>query len=123
MSEPTYDPDYLNFIALFNEGRYDESHEALLPAWQENIRYEFYKALIQLAGALEHWSEGNCFWAADLFASSHNLLTKYAPTHEGLDVDRLLDEIQECHAIATEALNQGGKRELTPPRLTLLDSK
>jgi len=124
MSKATRDPDYLRFIELFNEGRYEESHEALLPAWQRDIRYGFYKALIQLAGALQHWTDGNAFWAADLFASSHNLLADYAPAHEGLDVDRLLQEIRECHAAADEARRTGSKDlKLRPPRLVLKDGE
>lgn len=121
MSASAHDPDFLNFIQLFNEERFDESHEALLPAWQQDPRYGFYKALIQLAGALQHWNEGNAFWAADLFASSHNLLAKYAPAHQGLNIDRLLEEIRACHAIAVEAHQQGGERQLRTPRLVLLD--
>lgn len=123
MSDSVRDPDYLEFIGLFNEGRFDECPEALLPAWQQDIRYDFYKGLIQLAGALQHWNEGNAFWAADLFASSHNLLAKYAPAHEGLDVDRLLHDIRACHAIAAKAREQGGERELRPPRLVLIDGE
>lgn len=119
MSDSGNDPEFLSFVELFNNGDFEESHEALLPAWQENMKYDFYKAMIQLAGALLHWNSGNAFWAADLFASSHNLLAKYAPEHQGLDVERLLEEIRECHAVAKDASEQRPAGELKAPQLSL----
>lgn len=117
MSDRAYDPEYTEFIELFNRERYEESHKALLPAWQQNIQYNFYKALIQLAGAFQHWNSGNAFWAEDLLASAHNLLEKYAPRHQGLRVDRLIEEIRACHEVAQAAKESGQAGEM--PRITL----
>lgn len=98
-----YDDDYVEFVRLFNEGRYDESHEALLGLWQRNIGNTFYKGLIQLAGAYQHWASGNAFWAEDLFASAHNLLEEYAPRYQGIDVEALLATIRACNEVARRA--------------------
>lgn len=91
------------FIRLFNDMEYELSHEALLPAWQHNMGDNFYKGLIQLAAAFQHWNSGNAFWAVDLFASAHNLLEKYAPHCEGLDVERLLSDIKQCYIVSQRA--------------------
>jgi len=117
VSGPAYDPAYLRFIELFNAGRFEESHEELIGAWRQDPRDDFYKGLIQLAGAFQHASGGNPFWARDLLASSHNLLAKYAPVHRGLDVDDLCEKIRALHAVL-EA--QGGESASLPElRLTV----
>lgn len=114
------------FISLFNAAEYESSHEALLPAWQQNMSDDFYKGLIQLAGALQHWTSGNAFWAVDLFASSHNLLEKYAPHCEGLNVERLLGDIKECYSVAQRVKEAGDESftpDLMPPiRLTVVQA-
>lgn len=113
-----FDPDYLEFIELFNQGRYEESHEVLLGSWQRNRTNDFFKGLIQIAGAFQHWDAGSLFWAEDLFATAHNLLVRYAPRYMGLDVERVLADLQ--------AWNQAARRARTadepvaePPRLRL----
>lgn len=103
--------ELIRFIEHFNEGDYEASHHELLAAWQRNISDNFYKGLIQLAGAYQHWMSGNAFWAEDLFASSYNLLGPFAPACDGIDVDALLVEIEKCHRIAREARESGE----TPP--------
>lgn len=98
--------EFQEFVERFNNEEFESCHEALLPAWQAN-RSDFFKGLIQLAGAFLHWRNGNAFWAEDLFASSYNLLSKYAPVHEGLDVKTLLDEIERCNMVARRAKESG----------------
>lgn len=97
-----YEPQYVDYVTLFNEGDYGEAHRILTEVWQFNISDTFYKGLIQLAGAFEHWHDGSLFWAEDLLASAHNLLEKHAPECEGLNVDALLRDIRACHRIAIE---------------------
>ena len=46
-----YPPEYLEFVRLFNEGKYAESHRVLHDIWSENRSNYFYKALIQMAGS------------------------------------------------------------------------
>lgn len=101
------DPEYREFVALFNAGEFEASHEALMAAWEKNIQYDFYKGLIQLAGAYQHWATGNVFWAEDLFASAYNLLEKYAPRHEGLDVAALIEKVRRCNEVARKARASG----------------
>ncbi len=108
---PSLDPEYLSFVSLFNDRQYELSNQTLMPLWQANVSNRFYKGLIQLAGAYQHWSTGNAFWTEDLFASAYNLLKNYAPLHKGLDVERLLDEIEACNQVARRAKEAG---ELSP---------
>src|SRR5690625_1374838 len=101
-----FDPDYLTFVDLFNQGRYEESHRALTEAWQRNRTNDFYRGLIQVAGALEHWETNSLFWAEDMFATAHNLLAKYAPKYQGLNIEALLPTLQACNAAARQAREQ-----------------
>src|SRR5690606_14284030 len=68
-----YPPEYLEFVRLFNEGKYAESHRVLHDIWSENRSNYFYKALIQMAGAHQHWQEQSYYWAADLFRGAAQL--------------------------------------------------
>ena len=117
MAKREYDPEYIEFVTHFNKGDYEMSHAALVPAWQANTAYAFYKGLIQLAGALQHWNSGNAFWAEDLFASSYNLLEKYAPKHKGLDVSKLLESIEVCNRVAREAQSHTASNGTPVPEL------
>lgn len=100
-------PALYEFVERFNAQEFEASHEALMPAWAKNPRYDFYKGLIQLAGAFQHWTTKNAFWAEDLFASAHNLLAKYAPRHEGIDVAALIEAVRRCHEVAQKARRLG----------------
>lgn len=120
MGAPT-PPEVAEFVHHFNAGEYEASTLALIAAWQRNAS-PFYKGLIQLAGAFQHWEGGNAFWAEDLFASAYNLLAPYAPTHAGLDIAKLLTDIAECNRIAREARKAGapGSEPSPMPRLQLV---
>lgn len=97
------DEGYLEFIDYFNRSLFEESHLALFPSWQRNRTNDFYKGLIQIAGAFQHCDSGSLFWAEDMFATAHNLLAPYAPRHMGLDVDKLLGDLQACNEAARRA--------------------
>lgn len=115
-----YDPNYLMFIDLFNQGEYEESHRVLIEAWARNRTNDFYRGLIQMAGALEHWQTDSLFWAEDMFATAHNLLAQYAPRYQGLDVDALLTTLQACNAAVRRAREQAhGKHDVELPRIVL----
>lgn len=101
--DPQPAPELLEFVERFNAREFEASHEALVAAWAKSRGNDFYKGLIQLAGAFQHWASKNAFWAEDLFASAHNLLEKYAPRHEGLDVAALVEAIRRCHEVAKQA--------------------
>lgn len=96
----SHPPELREFIRLFNAGRYAESYEVLAPAWSENRANLFYKALMQMAGACEHWHDGSYYWAASLFRSAASLLEQYRPRHHGVDVDALISTLAACANVA-----------------------
>ena|SRR5690554_4866944 len=115
-----YPPEYLEFIRLFNEGRYFESHEALTEAWSNNRANRFYKALIQLAGALQHWEEASYYWSENLFRGARDLLMAYRPHHAGLDIDKLIRVLETCADVARAKRNdREGDYKLPPVTLKL----
>ncbi len=115
-----YPPEYLEFISLFNEGRYAESHEALMEAWNADRSNRFYKALIQLAGAVEHWEEESYYWSETLFRGARELLEEYRPRHAGLDVDQLIRLLETCADVAgAKRKDREGRYKLPPLSLAL----
>ncbi len=115
-----YDSNFIQFVELFNQGQYEESHRVLIESWIRNRSNDFYRGLIQMAGALEHWETDSLFWAEDMFASAYNLLAKYAPRYQGLDVDALLNTLQEYNAAAKRAREQAqSKHAVALPPIVL----
>lgn len=118
----SYHADYLEYIRLFNEGRYHESHEVLQDLWRVNPSNRFYKALIQLAGALDHWESESYYWAESLFRSAADLLRPYAPRHGGLDVEKLIRVVETCADVAAQQRKDRGTPYRLPPLKLEIDS-
>lgn len=91
-----YPKEYEEFVEHFNAGRYYQAYEALQDLWLENTTRRFYKGLMQLAGAYRHWEDGNLFGAASLFHSAAGILREFAPHHQGMEVEGLLPQLEEC---------------------------
>ena len=100
MESPQYHPLYLKGIELFNACEFFESHDAWEELWSDyqGPSRRFYQGLIQVAVALHHFGNGNLGGARKLYHSSRNYLDAYRPRHQGLDVDKLLDNFQRCFA-------------------------
>jgi predicted metal-dependent hydrolase len=96
----TYDPRYLEGIRYFNECEFFEAHEVWEDVWQEYTgpARKFYQGLIQVAVCLHHFGNGNTTGAKKLYNSSRAYLEKYQPHYMGLNVDKLLAELQACCA-------------------------
>ena len=95
-----YDPRYLQGIAYFNDGLFFEAHDAWEAVWMqcEDESRKFYQGLIQAAVCLYHFGRRNTRGARKLFFSSHHYLASYQPWHLGIDVSRLLGEMERCLA-------------------------
>jgi predicted metal-dependent hydrolase len=98
MDQPHYDPLYLQGIQHFNACDFFEAHEVWEELWQEyqGPSRKFYQGLIQVAVCLHHFGNGNTRGARKLYHSSSNYLENYRPHHIGLDVDKLLREMEVC---------------------------
>jgi len=98
MDAEPYDPRYLQGIEYFNECEFFEAHEVWEEVWQEyqGPSRRFYQGLIQVAVCLHHFGNGNVRGAKKLFHSSRGYLEKFTPRHRGLDVEKLLRELEHC---------------------------
>src|SRR5690606_945345 len=116
-----YPREYLEFIRLFNEGRYAESHEALMEAWSRDHSNRFYKALIQMARALEHWEAASYYWSENLSRGARELLEPYRPHHAGLDIDSLVRLLETCADVAQAKRKDREGHYKLPPLVLKLD--
>ncbi len=92
----TFDPRYLDFFVEFNRGAYFEAHDVLEGLWlrEKGALANFYKGLIQIAGAFVHLSKSRSDPARRLFLLAEKHLAPYAPACEGLEIGRLLGRIR-----------------------------
>jgi predicted metal-dependent hydrolase len=83
------DAHYLGFFACFNQQMFYEAHDVLEELWladRQGTNGDFYKGLIQLAGAFVHLQKDRLRPAAALFKLAQANLGKYPARHEHLDV-------------------------------------
>ena len=100
MDQDTYDSRYIEGIDCFNRGAYFQAHEVWESVWMEEggTAKDFYKGLIQVAVCLHHFGKGNTRGARKLCVSSRRYLLNYGPRYRGIDVNRLLGEMEQCCA-------------------------
>lgn len=91
-----FDPHYLGFFHEFNRGAYFEAHDVLEELWlrEKGALANFYKGLIQIAGAYVHLSKSRADPARRLLLLAEKHLAPYAPACEGLEVRRLLERLR-----------------------------
>lgn len=96
----SYDPRYLEGIRCFNECEFFEAHEVWEDLWQEYAgpARRFYQGLIQVAVCLHHFGNGNTTGAKKLYYSCRKYLEDYQPHYLGLNLEKLLAELQVCCA-------------------------
>jgi predicted metal-dependent hydrolase len=98
---------YMAYFFFFNRQQFYEAHDILESLWlpeRKGPNNEFYKALIQLAGAFVHLQKGRVKPAMALFKLSASYFRKYPHRHEGLDIAQVLRMTEEWLA-ALEAQN------------------
>ena len=99
----THDPYYEGYIVCFNEQQYYEAHDVLEHLWLGSAGppCQFFKGLIQLAGAFvhlqkqyqrpEHLTDGKRLHPAwRLFRLAHKNLEPFSPSYLDLDVRSVL---------------------------------
>jgi hypothetical protein len=93
-----YPEQYLEGLRLFNAEEFFECHDILEELWSETLggSKKFYQGLIQAAISLFHFGNENFGGARKLYASSRKYLEPYVPTHQGIDVEKLLADLQFC---------------------------
>jgi predicted metal-dependent hydrolase len=83
------DPRYAGYFALFNRQKFYEAHDVLENLWlpgRHGANGNFYKGLIQLAGAFVHLQKNRLRPSAALFKLARTNLEKYPRRHERLDL-------------------------------------
>lgn len=87
------DAHYLGYFECFNRGLFFEAHDVLEELWLADRRGpdgNYYKGLIQLAGAFVHVQKSRLLPAAALFRLARNNLQQYPARHEHFDVKAAL---------------------------------
>ena len=90
------DPRYAGYFALFNQQKFYEAHDILEDLWlpdRHGPNGNFYKGLIQLAGAFVHLQKNRLLPAVALFKLARKNLERYPATHERLSIFGTLDFI------------------------------
>lgn len=103
-------PDLARFLALFHEGRYWDSHEALEHAWRGNAS-PFYKGLILYASAFVHAGRGNSHGVEAQLRKTIRQLEPFSPAYLGFDVDAILDHARRC----MDCIDHGEEGSRLPP--------
>ncbi len=91
------DAHYLGYFACFNRGQFYEAHDVLEELWladKHGPNGNFYKGLIQFAGAFVHLQKDCPKYprlrpAAALFTLAEQNFLTYPATHERLDLARI----------------------------------
>lgn len=89
---------YLGYFRCFNEGLYYEAHDVLEEMWlpiRKEPAGDFYKGLIQLAGAFVHLQKNRLKPSAALFRLAENNLLKYRSPHCSLQLEPVLELIRD----------------------------
>lgn len=101
----------------FNAGDYYGAHEVAEDAWHayRGPLRDFLKGLVQLAVSLHHHFAGNRHGAEVKWESSRAYLVKYTPVCLGVEVERLLGEVDRLYkADAFGAPEEGTIRPQLP---------
>lgn len=118
------DARYLGFFECFNQELFYEAHEVLEDLWlldRKGPDGDFYKGLIQLAGAFVHLQKGRLQPCIALLQLSGRTLGSYPATHQQLDLADVLKKAKDWELCVETAL--AGSRpagEWDWPKLELL---
>jgi predicted metal-dependent hydrolase len=92
------DPRYAGYFALFNAQKFYEAHDILEDLWlpdRHGVNGNYYKGLIQLAGAFVHLQKQRLRPSAALLKLARTNLEKYPAVHENLDLAVVLQLIAD----------------------------
>lgn len=88
-----HDLRYAGYFELFNRGKFYEAHDVLEDLWlpvRKGQDGDFYKGLIQLAGAFVHLQKERLRPAGALFKLARTNLGKYGSEFQHLDVSEVI---------------------------------
>jgi predicted metal-dependent hydrolase len=118
------DAHYLGYFECFNRQLFYEAHEVLEELWLPDrgaLNGDFYKGLIQLAGAFVHLQKNRLKPSAALFRLAEANLRKYPAEHEKLEVGVVLGLIQSwMRELESGEFKKNPWSHCEAPRLKLL---
>ena len=92
------DSRFILGLKLFNKKEFFECHEVIEELWLETSsddQYrDLYKGVIQAAAAIYQWRRGIFSGADGLFKTSVLYLRKYVPVALGLNVEKMVRDLQ-----------------------------
>ena len=86
------DPRYAGYFVLFNGQKFYEAHDVLEDLWlldRHGANGNFFKGLIQLAGAFVHLQKNRLRPSAALFKLARTNLEKYPHEHDRLNLKKV----------------------------------
>lgn len=114
---------YLGYFDCFNRQEFYEAHDVLEELWLADRRGpdgDFFKGLIQLAGAFVHLQKERLRPSAALFKLARTNLSKYPATHWRLDLTIVLHLIETWLAwLEGRSFDHNPFRVQPPPVLKL----
>lgn len=116
MSDTSYDPRYLEGIEHFNKCDFFEAHEVWEELWADTQGEprRFYQGLIQVAVCLHHFGNGNIRGAKKLYFGCRGYLQDYQPKYQGLDLDKLLTQLESCCREILDSKEEFPRVEIVP---------
>ncbi len=101
-------------LALIRAGRFFEAHEELELAWRaaEPGERDFYQGLVHVAVAWYQAGRGRRVATARQIEKAMRRLSSYAPSHHGVDVAAVLEQLERAQATVAR-----GSLVLEPPRV------
>ena len=105
---------FLSGLDLIRSGEFFEAHEELELGWRAAAPEErdFYQGLVHVAVAWYQAGRGNRPGCERQLEKAARRLATYAPTHRGVDVHSVLDQVERAQEIVA-----AGSLELPPPAL------
>ncbi|MGH2709652.1 MAG: DUF309 domain-containing protein [Actinomycetota bacterium] len=108
-------------IEHFDAGRFFPAHEAWETVWKQSkgtSDEEFFKGLSQLGAGYTHYMRGNPHGTHVLMRRALSRIASYGKSHHGIDLERLVEEVERQAVAVEEADAAGGELpELEPPRV------
>jgi hypothetical protein len=115
---------YLGYFDCFNRGQFYEAHDVLEDLWlrdRHGADGNFYKGLIQFAGAFVHVQKGRWQPACALLRLARKNLEAYPGFHQGLKVTTVLELISRWEAKLSEVEPGSAWKSPSYPQIQMPD--
>jgi len=113
-SDPSLPAPLRDFLALYAEGRFWESHEVLEIPWRETGS-DFYQGLILYASAWVHWKRGNAHGVRAQLRKALERLGPYPAMYLGLDVAAIREHCRVVRRRVPEGARAPEAGDGSPP--------